>query len=105
MKAYYLIDKVKRYHWLLRRAYEIIIKKHLKLFDANQLQIAIKAINDTIESNGLIPTLLIFRAYLRITELNLSNPIIKQKATIIKKVMKEIRKIQAIRKVNKVLRI
>ena len=73
MKAYYLIDKVKRYHWLLRRAYEIIIKKHLKLFDANQLQIAIKAINDTIESNRLIPTLLIFGAYLKITELNPPN--------------------------------
>jgi hypothetical protein len=28
---------------------------------------AIKAINDTIGPNGLIPTLLVFRAYLRIS--------------------------------------
>tara|TARA_R110002060_G_scaffold67002_1_gene75747 strand:+ start:498 stop:704 length:207 start_codon:yes stop_codon:yes gene_type:complete len=64
---------VERYYYLLRYAYEIVTKEYLKLFDANQLQIVIKAINDTIESNRLIPTLLIFGAYLKITELNPPN--------------------------------
>ena len=65
----------------------------------------IKAINDIIRSNGLIPTLLIFRAYFKITELNSFNSIIEQRVAIIKKTIKKIRKIQAIRKVNKALRI
>ena len=64
---------MERYYYLLRYAYEIVTKEYLKLFDANQLQIVIKAINDTIESNRLIPTLLIFGAYLKITELNPPN--------------------------------
>ena len=77
IKAYHLISKVKRYHWLLRRAYEIVMEEHLKLSNANQLQMAVKAINDIIESNKLIPTLLVFGAYLKITELDPPNPIIK----------------------------
>jgi len=48
--------------------------------------------------------LLVFGAYLRIMELDPSNLIIKQRATTIKRAMKEIRKIQAIRKINKALR-
>jgi len=80
IKAHHSIDKVKRYHYLLRCAYEIVMKKHLKLFDANQLQIVIKVINNIIRLNRLIPTLLIFGVYFRITELNFPNLTIKQKA-------------------------
>jgi len=69
------------------------MKKHLKLFDANQLQIVIKVINNIIRLNRLIPTLLIFGVYLRITELNFPNLTIKQKAITIKKVIKELCKI------------
>ena len=54
---------------------------------------AVKAINDIVELNGLILTLLVFGIYLRITELNPSNPIIEQRATTIKRAIKEIRKI------------
>jgi hypothetical protein len=35
---------------------------------------AFKAINDYIGPNGLIPTLLVFRAYLHIVESNVPNP-------------------------------
>ena len=45
-----------------------------------------------------------FRVYSRITELDSPNSIVKQRATIIKKVIKEIRKIYITRKVNKALR-
>jgi len=41
------------------------------------LQIAIKAINNIIKLNKLILTLLVFKAYLKITKLNFPNPIIK----------------------------
>ena len=64
----------------------------------------IKAINDIIRSNGLIPMLLIFGAYLRITELDLPNLTIEQKATTIKKAIKKLRKIQAFKKINNALR-
>ena len=37
---------------------------------------AFKAINDSAGPNGLIPTLLVFRAYLRIVESNAPNPIV-----------------------------
>jgi hypothetical protein len=30
----------------------------------------VKAVNDTVGLNGLVPTLLVFRAYLRITRLS-----------------------------------
>ena len=47
------------------------------------LQIAVKAINNTADTNGLVPTLLVYRAYLRIS--NLDPPtlfIIEQAAAI-----------------------
>ena len=65
----------------------------------------VKAINNIIESNGLIPILLIFKAYLKITELDFFNLIVKQRVTTIKRAIKEICKIQAIKKINKALRI
>jgi len=37
---------------------------------------AFKAINDSVGPNGLIPTLLVFRAYPRIVESNTPNPIV-----------------------------
>ena len=38
------------------------------------LQMAFKAINNSVGPNGLIPTLLVFRAYLYIVESNIPNP-------------------------------
>ena len=35
VKVYYFINKVKKYYYLLRHAYEIVITKQLELFDAN----------------------------------------------------------------------
>ena len=37
---------------------------------------AFKAINNSVGLNGLIPTLLVFRAYLYIVESNVPNPIV-----------------------------
>ena len=93
MMAHHLISKVERYYYSLRRAYEIVTEEHLELFDVDWLQMAIKVINNIIESNRLISTLLIFGAYLKIMKLDFPNSIIEYKATIIRKAMKEVRKI------------
>jgi hypothetical protein len=59
------------------------------------LQMAVKAINDIAGLNGLVPTLLVFGAYLRITDLNLQTPSITERALAIRKAMDEITKIRA----------
>jgi hypothetical protein len=54
---------------------------------------AIKAINNTAGLNRLVPTLLIYRAYLRISNLNPSALSITEQAAAIRKVMAEIVKL------------
>jgi hypothetical protein len=43
---------------------------------------AFKAINNFIGPNGLIPILLVFRAYLYIVEFNISNPTVIKRVAI-----------------------
>ncbi|CAL3962419.1 unnamed protein product [Diplocarpon coronariae] len=64
---------------------------------------AIKAINDIAGSNRIIPTLLVFRAYPRLIELDLPNLLVEQRVAIIKKAIKEVRKIYTTYKVNDTL--
>ncbi|OCK91974.1 uncharacterized protein K441DRAFT_571970 [Cenococcum geophilum 1.58] len=56
---------------------------------------AVKAINDTTSPNGLVPTLLVYGAYLRISKLDPPAPSIIDRAAIIRKVMAEIVKLRA----------
>jgi hypothetical protein len=56
---------------------------------------AIKAINDTASPNGLVPTLLVYRAYLRIGNLDSPTLFITEQITIIWKAMAEIVKLWA----------
>jgi hypothetical protein len=68
VEAHYSIGKIEKYHDSVKRAYEIIIKKlgiAISLFNA--LQMAIKSVNDTAGSDGLVPTLLVFGAYPKLT--------------------------------------
>jgi hypothetical protein len=64
IKAYYSIGIVKCYYSPIRRAYLIIIDKIYNINKNIALQIAFKAINDSIRLNGLIFTLLVYSAYL-----------------------------------------
>jgi hypothetical protein len=64
---------------------------------------AVKAINDTAGPNGLVPTLLVYRAYLRISNLGPSTPSITEQAAIIRKAMAEIVKLRAKQTVNNAL--
>ena len=67
------------------------------------LQIALKAINDTASPNGLVPTLLVFGSYPRITNYDLSTPIIAQRSNVIRIAIKELRNIEAKRKITDAL--
>jgi hypothetical protein len=53
------------------------------------MAISIKAINDTAGPDGLVPTLLVYRAYLRISNLDPPTPSITEQATAIQKAMAE----------------
>jgi hypothetical protein len=56
---------------------------------------AFKAINNSIGLNSLIPTLLVFGAYLRIVKSNTPNPIVIKRAVALKKAIKEVKKLKA----------
>ena len=56
---------------------------------------AFKAVNDSAGPDGLVPTLLVYGAYLRISELDKHSPSIAQRAAVIKKAMGEISKLRA----------
>jgi len=60
---------------------------------------AFKAINNSVGPNRLVPTLLVFGAYPRITNLDAPLPIVTQRAAAVKKAMEEIRKLRAERQV------
>ena len=59
------------------------------------MQIAIKAINNTAGPNKLVPTLLVYGAYLRIGKLDPPTPSIMDQAAAIRKAIAEIIKLQA----------
>ena len=54
---------------------------------------AIKAVNNTASPNGLVPTLLVFSTYPRITNLDPPTPLITVRATAICKVITKIVKL------------
>ena len=54
---------------------------------------AVKAVNNTAGPDGLVPTLLVYEAYLRITNLDPPAPSITDQATIIQKAISEIAKL------------
>ena len=56
---------------------------------------AVKAVNDTAGPDGLVPTLLVYGAYPRMSNLGPPAPSITERAAIIRKAMAEIVKLQA----------
>ncbi len=69
------------------------------------LQMIVKAINDTIDSDDLMLILLIFETYLRMHVMNFSISSITQRVMTIEKAMIEIRKFRAERQIVDVLNI
>jgi hypothetical protein len=95
VEAHWSIGLVERAHPILRRAYQIITNELRDISKGMALQMAVKATNDTAGPDGLVPTLLVFGAYPRMTELDPPAPSVTQRATAIKKAMTEVIKIRS----------
>ena len=59
------------------------------------LQIAFKAINNSVGPNSLIPTLLVFGAYPRIIKFNIPSPTVIKRAAALKKAIEKVKKLKA----------
>jgi hypothetical protein len=105
VEAHWSVGLVERAHLILRRAY-CIIAEELKSEGVSKqtvLQMAVKAVNDTSGPEGLVPTLLAFGAYPRITEFDPPTRSTTQRAMAIKKAMEEMLRIRAKTQINKAL--
>ncbi len=71
VEAHYFIGLIKYYqgpfHWI----YSIITTKIPGIEPNSVFQMFLKAINDSASPNKLVPTLLVFDTYFRITELDI----------------------------------
>jgi hypothetical protein len=103
VETHHSIEMMKRYHDSLRRVYAIITIEISNIDFEIALQMTFKAINDSIELDELILTLLIFEAYSRMIEMNASSSTIIQRTIAMKKTMKEVQKSIAIRQMNDAL--
>ena len=104
VEAHNSVGKIERYHLPLRRAFTIIRSELGEKINKNIiLQMAIKAINDTAGPNGIIPTLLVFGAYPRISDYSPPSPSVSQRAEAVRKATKEVQRIYAGRLVKDAL--
>jgi hypothetical protein len=103
VEIHHSIEMMKRYHDSLRRVYAIIRIKISNIDLEIALQMTFKIINDSIELDELIFTLLVFDVYSRIIEMNVSSLTIIQRVIAMRKAMKEVQKFIAIRQMNDVL--
>ena len=64
---------------------------------------AFKAINNTVGPDGIVPTLLVFRAYPRLVESDTPSLTVSHRTTVLKKAIEEVQKLRAKRQVNDAL--
>jgi hypothetical protein len=105
VKAHNSISKVKQYHSLLRQTYKILSNKLLSANKELILQITVKAVNDSARPDGIVPILLIFKAYSRITRDSSLLPFITKQAKAIYKAIKKVRRFYTKQQVNNALAI
>ena len=108
VEVHWSIEIVERFHPVLRRVYKVIMKDLIvdaKVSKEIKLQMTVKAVNDTAETNGLVFTLLIFDAYSRMHHLDLSAPNIVQRAAVISKAMSEMKKMMTEKQIRDALNI
>jgi hypothetical protein len=104
IEAHSIISKIEHYHALLRRAYNIISAELGASVDRDViLQMAIKAINDTISPDGIVPTVLIFGVYPRMTINSPPSALTARRAETMRKAIVDLRRIVAKRRVNDAL--
>lgn len=100
VEAHHSIGKVERYHAPLRRAYDIISRELPKLPKRMRLQMAFKAINDSVGPNGLVPTLLVFGAFPRMSAEGAPTATIAERAAAVRSAMDEIKRLRSTRQVR-----
>jgi hypothetical protein len=105
VKAYNSISKVKQYYSLLQQAYKILSSELLSANKKAILQIIIKAVNDLAGLDGIVLTLLVFKAYPYITKDSLLSPFITKQAKAIYKAIKKVRRLYTEQQVNNALAI
>lgn len=95
---------VERYHQPIRRAYQTIKSESPDTDDAAALQMAVKAINDSVGPDGLVPTLLVYGALPRLgLPHDKPNPSTFQRAAALRKATQEMSKRFAKRQVQSAL--
>lgn len=106
MEAHWLIGKIEKYYILICCTYDVIQTEIRDIISKNTiLQTAFKVVNDIIGPDNLIPTLLVFLAYLWIVT-NLSfSPSQQQRVNVLAKAMTKFRKLKAQRGVQDTLKI
>ena len=104
VEAHWLVRLVERAYLDLQRAYQVI-SEELRTTSTKELtlQMAVKAVNDTAGPDGLVPTLLVFGAYPRMTKLDPPALSITARVTAVHKAMAEITKLRARKSVNDAL--
>jgi hypothetical protein len=103
VETHHSIEMMKRYHDSLRRMYAIITTEISSIDLEITLQMTFKIINDSIEFDDLIFILLVFDVYSRMIEMNVSSLSIIQRTIAMKRIMKKMRKFNAIRQMNDAL--
>ncbi|KAI1680203.1 hypothetical protein KJE20_10843 [Pyrenophora tritici-repentis] len=99
-EAHWSVGKTERYHAPLRRAWDILHDElQDDMSDEAILQMAVKAVNDTAGPDGLVPTLLVFGAYPRMTTESPPAPSMVRRSEAIQKATKALRKLTAERQV------
>jgi hypothetical protein len=91
----------------LRQTYKIIYNKlcDTKTSTKISLQIVMKTINDSIGPDGIIPILLVFGAYPRITNNSVLSPITTKRTKAIRKASNEVRRYYTKQYIEDALRI
>jgi hypothetical protein len=107
VEAYNSVGKVKRYHGFLRRAYKIICDelRDTETSAEVSLQMAVKTINDSVGPDGIIPTLLVFGAYPRMTNNSALSPTTTKRTETIRKTSNKVRWYYTKRHIKDALRI
>lgn len=67
------------------------------------LQIAFKAVNDSARPDGLVPTLLVYGTYPRMSEFDAPSTTVTQRTTALRKAIEEINSVKAKRQIQDTL--
>jgi hypothetical protein len=105
IETHHLIKMIEWYHEFLRRVYAIIVAKMSEIDSNSILQMTFKTLNDSINLDDLILTLLVFDAYSRMIEMNASLSTITQRFIAMRRTINEVRKLNVIRQLNDALNI